>query len=112
MFNTFLSFIIKIILQVVKVILDVILSPITLLIKGLFPGVDSYIDTFFDLLNDYLFNGLRFAREVLINMTGLNRNLIGIIFALPLAYFTFGLFNAGIKFIVSIFRIWKTGKDS
>lgn len=112
MFNTLLQFIIKIVLQVVKVILDVILLPITLLINGLFPNISSYIHYFYELLDDYLFTGLRFAREVILNMTGLNRNLVGVLFAIPLTYFTFGIVNAGIKFIVSIFRIWKTGKDS
>lgn len=111
MFNTLLQFLLNIILTVIKVVLDVILLPITLLIKGLFPGVGDYIHYFYELLDQHLFNGLRFAREVILNLSGLNRNLLGIAALIPLTYLTFSIMNASVRFIVSIYRIWKTGKD-
>lgn len=112
MINKLLSLIINILLTIITTILNVILLPITLLIKGLFPGVTNYIGSFNTLLNDYLFDGLRFAREVLFNLSGINRNLVGLAVSIPLAYFTFNLANASIKFLISIYRIYKTGKDS
>lgn len=111
MFNTLLQFIINIILTVVKVFLNIILLPITLLVNGLFPGVGDFIHYLYDFLDQYLFDGLRFGREVILNITGLNRNLVGIAFLIPLTYLTFNLANMSVRFIVSVYRMWKTGKD-
>lgn len=112
MINGLLKLLLNIILKIVSIILNVILSPLTLLINGLFPNVNSYISSFLTLFNNHLLNGLRFAREVALNITGINRNLIGIAFAIPLTYFTFMLANNGIRFITSIYRMYKTGKDN
>lgn len=111
MINKLLSLLINVVLSVITTILNVVLLPITALINTLFPGVSSYIGQFNTLLNDYLFNGLRFAREVILNITGVNRNLIGIAVMIPLTYLLFSIANAGVRFIVSIYRIYKTGKD-
>lgn len=111
MFNTLLNFILSILLTVIKTILNIVLLPITGIIKLMFPNIDTYIGQFLTLLNDYLFNGLRFAREVLFNITGINRNLVAIAVLIPLTYFGFSVANAGVRFIVSMYRLYKTGKD-
>lgn len=112
MINELLKLLLNIILKIVSLILNVILAPITFLINSLFPNVNNYVSSFLTLFNNYLLNGLRFAREVILNFTGINRNLVGIAFAIPLTYFTFMLANNGIRFITSIYRMYKTGKDN
>lgn len=111
MINKILSLLLNLILSVIQAILNIILLPLTLVIQSLFPDLSGYIGSFNTLLNTYLFPGLRFAREVVFNITGINRNLVGIMAIIPLTYLTFTLANMSVRFLVSIYRIYKTGKD-
>lgn len=111
MINKLLSLIINIVLTVITSILNLVLAPLTTVVEALFPGVSSHIAYFNTLLNEHLFDGLKFAREVLFNITGINRNLVGIAVMIPLTYLFFTIANAGVRFIVSVYRIYKTGKD-
>lgn len=110
MINKLLGAIIKVFLSILRTILNVILAPLTLLISQLFPDITDYLNYFYSLYNGYLVKGLKFGREVFFNLSGLNRDLVGIIALIPLTYLTFTILNASVRLLVSIWRIWKTGK--
>ena len=111
MLNKLLSLVLKLVLGLLRFILNIVLLPLTSIVNLLFPDVGNYISSFYTLLNNYLFNGLRFAREVIFNLSGINRNLVAIAVAIPLTYLTFSLANASIRFLVSIYRMYKTGRE-
>lgn len=112
MINALLNTLLKVIFFILQLIMNVVLLPLTLLIQTLFPNVSNYFSYFETLFNDYLINGIRFMREVFYNITGVDRNLMGILFMIPLTYLTFSIMNASVRFMVSVYRIYKTGKDS
>ena len=107
MINKILMTIIKVIVDILAFILNIIFLPLTAILDSLFPNLTSFANTFNSFLNTYLFKGLAFAREVIINIFGFNRDLLGILFAIPLTYFGFYLANTSIRLLVSIYRIWK-----
>lgn len=94
MINSILSMILKLVLSLLRFILNIVLLPLTLVINSLFPDVGNYIHYFYDLLDEHLIRGLRFAREFVLNITGINRNLFGILALIPLTYLTFNILNA------------------
>ena len=111
MIATILNTLFKLVFYLIRLLLNIVLLPITLLINGLFPNINNYFHYFETLFNDYLIKGIRFMREVFFNLTGINRELMAIIFLIPLTYLTFNIMNTSVRFIVSVYRIWKTGKD-
>ncbi len=110
MINDLLQVVLSFFIKIISFILNIILLPLTLLINGLFPGISNFFGMFDNLFNNQLVPGLRFAREVLLNLLCLNRNLIGIIAVIPLTYFAFTMANLSIRFLISIYRLWKKGE--
>lgn len=111
MINALLNLVITVVLHVLSFFLNIILLPITLVINTLFPNIQNYFHYFNTFFNDYILGGIRFMREIFYNLTGVNRELMGIIFMLPLTWFTFHLLNRSVTLIVSLYRMYKTGKD-
>lgn len=112
MINSLLNLVITVVLNVLSFFLNIILLPITLLINTLFPNVQNYFHYFSTFLNEYVIKGISFIREVFYNLTGINRELMGIIFLLPLTWLTFSLMNRSVRLIVSLYRMYKTGADN
>lgn len=111
MINKLLELILNLVISLMSFFLNIVTLPLTALIKTLFPGIEDFIGFFDNLLTTYLIPGLRFARAVILNITGINANLIGILAMLPLTYLLFTIANAGVRLIVSLYRLYKTGKD-
>ena len=109
MINALVGTLFKIILGVLSFLSNIVLSPFTILIRSLFPDIDIYFGSLTSFLNTYVFNGLAFAREVFIKFTGINRNLIGIAIKITFTYLGFSIANAGVRLIVSVYRLFKTG---
>lgn len=110
MLNSLLQIILNLFLKIISFVLNIVLLPLTLLINGLFPGITNFVHYFDELFNNNLLNGLNFAREVIFNFTGINRNLIGILALIPLTYFTFTMANLSIRFLISVVHLWKKGE--
>lgn len=110
MINSILQVILSAFLKIITFILNIVLAPLTLLLNGLFPGLDDFVYYFDNLFNNNLAHGLEFAREVFFNYTGINRELFGILALIPLTYFGFTMANMAIRFLMSIFILWKQGE--
>lgn len=111
MINSLLNLIITLVLNVLSFFINLILLPFTLLINTLFPNIQTYFQYFNDFLNTYVIKGVGFMREVFYNITGINRELMGIVFILPLTWFTFHLLNRSVVLLVKLYRFYKTGRD-
>lgn len=88
---------------------DLLTTPFIKVLTNLFPDVAIYLNDFNSFLNDYVFRGLAFSREIFLNMTGFPRPLFTLLIGFIFGMFFLWIDLSGFLFIRNIFRGWKRG---
>lgn len=113
MLNAILNEILKLFFIMIGFIANLIISPIMLLLSALFPTFDqSFITSFYSFVDNYIFDGISFAREVFFNVTGYPRLLFNALVTLFIARVTFYFYSIPIKFVLNIWRLLKGSHSS
>lgn len=111
MINTIVKAILDFFVYLLSFLANLIFLPITGLINSLFPNLSNvYIANMNYFFNHYVFNGIRFAKQVFVNVTHFNTELFGI--TVTMFTFLFGslLLINGTKIFVNLWRFFRKGE--
>jgi hypothetical protein len=88
MINVLFKAIFNLFFQLARAFVFVFTIPLYGFLEPLFPNLDNYMLAFNDFLEDYVFHGLAFAREVFINVTCMPRELFTLLVTLTFSFIT------------------------
>lgn len=107
MITSLMKALINLIMAIFATIANIILLPIETLAMTVFPDLQDYMQTVETFFFDTCFKYIGFVKEVIINITGLDRSLFYTIITLLFARITFKYSTMAIKFIINIWRTYK-----
>lgn len=111
MFNTVVNVILKFVVYIFSFIADIMLLPVTNLINALIPNLStSYINTMEYFFNTYVFPGIKFSKQVFLNVTHFNPELIGITITLFTGIFASLAIIHGVQIFVNLWRFFRKGE--
>lgn len=109
MVQQFLQVIIEFILFLSSLIVRIVTLPIYGLISVLIPDFSNF-ETMFNQYTYKILNGLAFAREVFLNVTGFPRPLLQLLITLFIGKLTFHIASIPIRFIINTYKTLKGGR--
>lgn len=92
-------------------IIGTILKPVLDLIFENILGVGNYMSTVNYFLDTYFYKGIRFARDVFINVTGFPVGLVAFFGAVLIFYFSGWLSFLVVKGILNLWGLFRSGRS-
>lgn len=109
MLNNILVFILNFVKDLFNLFASVIFAPIMNATTLIFPDFNDFFVTLNLWINEYMFKGLSFAREVFFNITGYPRSLFNLLLLLLTLRLTFMLSFFGVRFFFNMYRLIRSG---
>lgn len=109
MINSLINGFLNLVFDVLNWFVSLLTMPFYNFLVNLFPNLETYNNTCSAFLNDYVFKGLAFARELFLNFTGFPRDLYYILVFYLVGIFALCMSLTVVNFITNIFRYWKRG---
>lgn len=105
-----LNGIIQFVIQLLGWIAGLIVKPVINIVMSVFPDLGDQVDTINTFLNDYMFKGMAFVREVFFNISGANRQIFYWFITLFFARIAIKYGLQAFYFIRNMWRLFKTGE--
>lgn len=110
MLNKIIMVILKVFGWIVSFIVHLIFLPLFNLLYAIFPNLSSYFQNTSNWIENNLFDGIAFLREVFFNVTHFNRDIISAIITYLLLYYAFAIGQRAFIFIMNIWRAIRKGE--
>ena len=110
MINALVGVILKFFVWVANLIIGLISLPIAGLLNFLIPDVTSYSSQAINFLSTYIFDGLRFAKEIILNVTHFPRPLFGIAVGYITGLYGYFLATSAFRAVINVWKFLKGGK--
>lgn len=107
MINSILEAILWVFTQLCQFLSNIILFPIYSALSLILPDLSSYTSIVGQFFNQYILNGLGFAKEVFLNVTGFPRELFNIMVIFFAAKVSYMATKRAIKFIINLYSTIK-----
>lgn len=104
MLNGLVEIVLNVFFAIAGLISSIIISPILLLLEPLFPNLDSYLDIAMSFFGRFC-NGVAFAKEVFLNITGYPRALFVILVTYIFARLAFMVSKRVFLFIYNMYSV-------
>lgn len=110
MLNKIVLILLKIVAWIISTIVNLIFLPLFSVLKVLFPDFSNFLSTATGFMNDYLFDGLAFAREVFFNVTHFPREIISLTVTFIMGFFLFQVAQRGFMFVLNLWKALRKGE--
>lgn len=74
-------------------------------------GVDNWLDVLDNFLNTYFYNGIGFAKNVIINVTGIPNEFFSVVAHFLFWCFELFIITLSVKFILNAISLFRTGRS-
>lgn len=107
--TNFLNSIILAIITMLATIARIIIAPIGIALSAIFPDLTAYVGQVEVFFSEYVVPNVAFAKEVLINITGVARPLLNILIGWYVAKIGFAVTVRIIRFVLNVYKLFKRG---
>lgn len=112
LFSNFIQFAFKVTFFFLNFCNELIIMPFYRWLISIFPDLSSFFDTVDGFVNDYIFKGLAFFREVFLNCTGYPRVLLYILCVFLGYKVYFKIASIAVKFVLNGWALIQRGQTS